>query len=126
MDATSFTEHAKLDPPLAGFLKAVAEDAGGQLQVQEPQRYIAIGGADILIAVAAYALYRYLKDYFDRRRALNEVEIARQQERLIAALIEDGFPPDQAQVVAGALLKQIAERGADDPALKTATGLLGK
>ena len=54
------------------------------------------------------------------------MEILRQQEMVIAALIADGFPPPRARAVAAALLDRIAKRGMDDPALKTALSLLDK
>lgn len=126
MDATQFTQRAKQDPQLNAFLKEIAEDASKQISVEEPQRFLTVTGVDILIAIAAYALYRWLKDYFDHRRALKEVEILKQQEQIIAALIKDGFPPGDARVVTVALLKQIAKRNADDPVLKAAAGLIGK
>ena len=67
-----------------------------------------------------------MKIYFDHRRSCREVEIARQQEGLIAALIKDGFPPDQAQSVATSLLQNVVNRTTEDPVLKIASGLLGK
>ena len=81
--------------------------------------------SEILIGIAAYALYRFLKDYFDQKRALNEVEVLKKQEEVISALIDDGFPPEDAQAVTTAMLHNIAKRSADDPVLKKATGLLG-
>ena len=54
------------------------------------------------------------------------VQVASEQERLIAALIKDGFPPKQAQAVAVALLQNLAERNADDPVLKAAESLLAE
>ncbi len=126
MDAIQFAQHTKQDQQLNSFLKEIAEDASKQIAIEEPQRYLTVTGVDILIAIAAYALYRWLKDYFDHRRALNEIEILKQQERIIAALIKDGFPPKDAQTVTVALLKRIAQRSADDPLLKAAAGLIGK
>ncbi len=126
MDATQFAQRAEQDPSLKAFLRQVGEEAGKEVSVEEPQRYVTVTGVDILITLAAYALYRWLKDYFDHRRALNEAEILREQEQVIAALITDGYPPQDAQAVTVALLKQIAKRNADDPVLTTAAGLLGK
>lgn len=72
-------------------------------------------GVEILISITTYALYRYLKDYFNQRRALNEVEILKKQEDVIAALIKDGFSPEEAQVVTTNMLHNIANRSSDDP-----------
>ena len=124
MDAAEFTQQAKDDPQLNAFLTEVAEESGEQISIEEPTRYT-VTGVDILIAVAAYALYRLLKDYFDNRRALNEAEILKKQEEVIAALIEAGFYPKDAQSVTIALLENIAKRSNDDPVLKKAVGLLG-
>lgn len=125
MDAIEFDQHARQDLELRAFLREVAEDVAQQISVEEPQRF-AVTGVDILLGLAAYALYRWAKDYFDHRRALQELDIAKQQSQLIEGLIEDGFPPKDAQATAMALLKGIAKRTADDPALKTARAFVGK
>jgi hypothetical protein len=124
MDATEFEQHARQDPQVRAFLREVAEEVAQQISVEEPQRF-AITGVDILLGLAAYALYRWAKDYFDRRRALHEVDIAKQQVQLIEGLMADGFPAKDAQATAVALLKGIARRTADDPALETARALVG-
>lgn len=126
MDATQFTQHTKQDAQLNAFLEEIAEDASKQIGIEEPQRFLTVTGVDILIAIAAYALYRWLTDYFDHRRALQEADILKQQEQIIAALIKDGFPPKDAQAVTVVLLKRIARRAADDPVLKAAAWLIGK
>ena len=123
MDAAQFMQQSKEDPQLNSLLSEVAQEAGQQVEMEEPQSYT-LGGMEILIAVAAYALFRFLKDYFDHRRGLNEVDIALQQEKIVAALIQDGFKPKEAAVVTGALLNRIAKRGQDDPAFQTAVGLM--
>jgi hypothetical protein len=124
LDAIQFTQFGKEDPQLNSLLSEVAIEAGDQVEFDDTQRY-AVTGVDILVAIAAYALYRFLKDFFDYRRGLNEVELLRKQEEVISALIEDGFPPEQAKAVTVALLKQISKRGADDPAIKAAASILG-
>jgi len=126
MDATQFAQQARQDPHLNAFLQEIAADVAGQVAGDEPQRYFTVTGADILVTVVAYALYRWLKDYFDHRRALHEAEILGRQQQVIAALIRDGFQPKEAQAVTQALLRRIAQRTADDPLLKAAAGLVGK
>src|SRR5215813_7357244 len=126
MSAKQYIQSAQEDPQLLLFLKEVAENASKESSIEEPEHYITVTGVDILIAITAYALYRWLKDYFDRHRALNEVEIVEQQKQIIAGLIQDGFPPKDAHGVTVALLKQVAQRSADDPILKTMANLIRK
>src|SRR5207244_12561223 len=99
------------------------EEAAEQTMVEEPQRFGL--GSEMLFGAIAYALYRWLKDFFDHQRSLREAELLLQQGEVIAALVREGFPPQQAQAVVVSLLKGIAKRSADDPALKTALKLLG-
>jgi hypothetical protein len=126
MDAKQFTQEAKQESQLNTFLKEIAEDVANKAPRDETQRYVTVTGVDVLISVAAYAFYRWIKDYFDHRRALNEAEILKQQERIISALIKDGFPPREAKAVTATLLKRIAQRNADDIVLRTAARLAGK
>jgi hypothetical protein len=125
MDAIEFEQHAGTDPEIRAFLREVAEDVAQQVSVEEPQRF-AVTGVDILLGLAAYALYRWAKDYFDHRRALHEIDVAKQQAQLIESLITAGFPAKDAQAAAVALLKGIAGRAVDDSALKTARALVGE
>jgi hypothetical protein len=126
MDAMQFEQQAKADSQLRDFLTEVAEEVAEQVAVEAPERFVTVTGADMLFSVAAYALFRWAKDFFDNRRARNETAVAQQQQELIAALIVDGFPPKEAQAAAIALLNGIAKRTQDDPALKKAQALLGK
>jgi hypothetical protein len=126
MDALQFQHHARGDEPLRTFLQEIADEVAPQVAAEQPDRYLTVTGADLLFSLAAYALYRFLKDYFDHRRARHEAELLQQQQQVVAALIQDGFPPKEAQATVVALLKGIAKRTEDDPALKTALGLLGK
>jgi hypothetical protein len=98
-----------------------------QASVEQPEKYVTVTGFDFLAVVAAYALFRWAKDFFDHRRARNETELARQRLDLIQALTEqDGLPPKEAQAVVAALLKSIEKRTEDDPALRKTLALLGK
>jgi hypothetical protein len=123
MDAAQFMKQSTEDPQLKALLDEIAEDAKAEIQVEEPQSY-EITALTVLLAVAAYALFRFLKDYFDHQRGLNETDIAMHQEKLVDALIKDGFKPKDAVAVTGALLNRIAKRGQDDPAFQTAIGLI--
>ena len=123
MDPKEFTEHAKTNHQINLLLTEVAQAISSQVSIDEPQHY-SLGGTDIIIGIAAYALYRWLKDYFVHRRALNEQEILRQREPVIAALIHDGFEPDKASIVVNTLLENIAKRSANDPALQIANNII--
>ena len=126
MDGRQFEQQAREDPHISAFLREVAEDAAQHIAVEEPQRFVTVTGVDLLLGLVAYALYRLTKDYLDHRRALHEVDIARQQAQVIADLIDAGFPPKDAQATAVALLKGIAKRTVDDPVLKKALAMAGK
>jgi hypothetical protein len=124
MDAVQFQQRAREDERLRTFLDGVAADAAqeGEVEAEEPQRFVT--GTEFLFAVAAYALYRWLKDFFDHRRALDDAALLERQEQVIAALIQDGFPPKEARATVLALHKALTDRGGDDPALKAARVLL--
>ncbi|MBI3796027.1 MAG: hypothetical protein HY268_03535 [Deltaproteobacteria bacterium] len=126
MDALQFEQQARQDPHLSTFLREVAEDTAQQISVAEPQRFVTVTGADLLFSLVAYALYRWAKDFFDHRRALNEIAIAEHQAQLIKELVEAGFLPKDAQATVAALFKGIAKRTEDDPAFKTVRTLIGK
>jgi len=126
MDSIQFTERAKEDPKLREFLEEVAEDVAKQVAVEKPQTFLTVTGVDILFGVAAYALYRLLKDYLDHHRAARETEILKRQAEVVTGLTEAGFPPELAQATAVSLLNGIAKRTEDDPALKKALEFIGK
>lgn len=126
MDAMQFEQQVKDDPQLYTFVQEMAGDVAKQTALEEPQRFVTVSGADLLFGLVAYALFRWLKDYFDNRRALNEAEIIKQQALVIEALIEAGFPPKDARTAVITLLKNVSSRAAADPVLKKALALLGK
>jgi hypothetical protein len=123
MDASQFVELAGRDPEVAKFIKEVAANATGHVEAETPRSYT-LTGADFLIGIAAYALYRWLKDHFDHRRSMNETEVVREQTQIIGELIKEGVEPEAAQAVTVALLDQIAKRGVDDPMLNKAAGIV--
>jgi hypothetical protein len=125
MDAKEFEEIAREHPQIQALLQEVVDEVDSQIALVDTERLI-FPGDEVLIGIAAYALFRWTKGYLDHRRALNEVEVLRQQQQVIAALIQDGFSPEQAQAVVAALLGNIARRSGDDPALKAAFALIGE
>lgn len=126
MNTTQFEQHALEDPDLHAFLNEVSKEAATQISPHKQEQFITVTGVDLLFTLGAYALYRWANDYFNHRRALQEIEILDQQTRVVAALIKDGFPPEQAQAAAAALLSNIAKRTEDDPALKKVLALVGR
>jgi hypothetical protein len=124
MDALQFQQQAAQDPALNAFLKGVADEVSQDSDLKEPP--VMTTGVDLFFAIAAYAAFRFLKDYFDHRRGQREAQLLERQEEVIAALIADGFPPREARATVVALLKGIAKRTDDDPVFKAATALLGK
>ena len=126
MDATTFQQHVTGDEDLRSLAIEVAQvlpAADGAKGAA--QRYVTLDPADPFLALSAYILYRYVKDTLDYRRAVNETEIAAQRIRLIARLVDEGFPQEKAQEAVTALLTTIAKRTEDDPALSKARALLG-
>jgi hypothetical protein len=126
MDAVQFQQKAKEDAALRAFLEEVAGNAaeGAGAEVEEPQRYVTVTGVDFLFTTAAYVLFRWLKDELDNRRARRELDLAKEQQRFIAEIAHD-LPPKEALAVFNALLKAIAKRTENDPALKAARAFLG-
>jgi hypothetical protein len=125
MDALEFQQQAATDPALLAFLHEVADEVSRESDLEGPASY-PITGVDLLFAVAAYAAFRFLKDYFDQRRGKMEAQLLEHQEKVIAALVADGFPPKEARATVVALLKGIAKRTDDDPAFKAARAILKK
>src|SRR4051794_32662398 len=108
MDALQFEQRVQEDAALQSLVREVAGEAAREVSVSEPQRFVTVSGVDLLFSLAAYALYRWAKEHFDHRRAKGEAEVLQQQEQVIAALIEDGFRPKDAQAAAVALLGAMA------------------
>ena len=124
MDFPQFEQQAKQDTQVSALIQKMAEEIGTQIPTEGTGRYIA-GVDDVLISLAAYALFRWVKDSLDHRRAQNETEIAERRARIIQGLVADGFEPEKAQAVTEGLLKQIAKRTEDDPVLQKAVALIG-
>jgi fucose permease len=124
MDFKEFQQQVVEQKQLNSFLQETAAESMKSLLTEESRRSFTVTGMELLFAIATYALYRLAKEFFDNRRALNEVKIAMQQEKLISSLIKDGFPHKEAHIVAVTLLKGISKRTEDDPALKEAFAIL--
>ena len=117
MDSVEVERIIKGDSDLCPFVMEVAEEAAEHLgenvanqQPIEGSIRLPITGLDMLFCIAAYAFYRLVRDAFDNRRARADIDIAKQQIKLIATLRKLGYTPKQAEAVVTALLKKIKER----------------
>jgi len=131
MDEMQFIEQAGQDPEIRSFLSEIADSLGeekpeGGATSGGMTPKFALGGLEFLIPIVSFALYRWIKDYFDDRRNRDETEIARQRLALVNDLVAKGVPLEQAQTVVTALFDQILKRGADDPVLALAAKMIGK
>lgn len=124
MDFSQFEQQATEDTQVSALVQEVAGELGSQVPTDGTGRYV-VGVDDVLISLAAYALFRWAKDYFDYKRAQNETEIAERRARIIQGLVADGFEPEKAEAVTEGLFKQIAKRTEDDPVLQKAVKLIG-
>ncbi|HLK59260.1 MAG TPA: hypothetical protein VKU00_22060 [Chthonomonadaceae bacterium] len=124
MDEMEFQTQAKADPQLQPLLEEIAREMA-EMDAEAETRQFATG-LEPYIGVAVYVLYRWAKDYFDKRRALNEVEIAQQQLELTGKLVAEGWPKEKAHAAVASTLKAIAKRTEDDSVLKRAQTLIGK
>src|SRR5438874_4888934 len=63
MDAATFRERAEQDPNLGAFLREVAEEAERALPAESSddpgERPLTVTGLEVLLAVAAYGLFRW-------------------------------------------------------------------
>jgi hypothetical protein len=113
-------EHQAIRPLLDNVAASVR---AAHPDIDTPGRY-AITGAEVLLAMATYALYRLVKDRLDHHRALGEIELARKQAEIVVGLVDAGFPPELAQATTTALLENVRGKTADDPAIKAALVLI--
>jgi hypothetical protein len=117
MDADQFRQHAELDQVLADYLDEVAQEA----DADPARRSVALG---MLFGVAAYALYRLAKNYFDHQRGLDEAELRQLMLEQVEALIQSGWTRAKALDAVQKVSKDVASLRADSPALKASLALL--
>jgi hypothetical protein len=123
MDVKQFEQQARQDPELGPFLREVAEDAARLVSVEEQRRF-SVSGVDLLMSAAAYALFRFIKDFFDNRIMLRNTETLQKQVHCIEQLIASGVAHKDAQATIIVLFREIAKLPEDDPVLKAAKALL--
>jgi hypothetical protein len=119
MDAEQFRQRAELDQTLPDYLDDVAQKADPD---QAAHRAAAM---TLLFGVAAYALYRLAKNYFDHKRGLQEAELRKLMEEEVEVLAQKGWSRDKALEVVQKVSKEVASLRPDSPVLKAALALLG-
>src|SRR5260370_20416607 len=122
MDAIQFSQLAQQDQALSPFLQQVAAEAAREVSPKGRDRSVTLTG--MLCGIAAYALYRWLKNYFDHERGWQVAELRKQMEKEIGELVKKGFPPKEARATVIALSNTIAKSSPNDPAIKAALALV--
>ena len=119
MNAEDFLQRVeKTGGDLADYLGEVAQEAD---QDQIRNRSVAL---TLLFGVAAYAMYRMAKNYFDHQRGLGEAELRQLMLDQVEVLVEAKWTRDKALAAVQAVSKDIASLPPDSPALKAALTLL--
>jgi hypothetical protein len=119
MNAEDFRQRVeKKGGDLADYLDEVAQEAD---QDQIHDRSAAL---TLLFGVAAYAMYRMAKNYFDHERGLGEAELRELMLDQVEALVKEKWPRDKALAAVQAVSKDVASLRPDSPALKAALALL--
>ena len=117
MDAEGFQQRVeKMGGNLADYLDEVAQDAD---QDQIPDRSVSL-----LFGVAAYAMYRMAKNYFDHKRGLGEEELRQLMLDQVESLVKVKWPRDKALAAVLAVSREVASLRPDSPFLKAALALL--
>ncbi len=119
MDAEEFSKQAELNQGLADYIDEVAQAA----DPDEGNRAI---GFEAIFFVAAYALFRMAKNYFDHKRGLIEADLRQKMLDQVDGLVQKGWGRDKALAAVQSISKDVATLRSDSPALKAALDLLAK
>lgn len=117
MNPEQFRKQAELNQTVADYLDEVAQGANSV----QADRSMALG---MLFGVAAYALYRLAKNYFDHQRGLDEAELRQQMLEEVETLVGSGWDREKALAAVLNVTKEVATLRPDSPALKAALALL--
>jgi hypothetical protein len=117
MNAEQFEQRALVDRTLANYLDEVVEKA-------EPEEVSREVGVSVLLAVAAYALYRIAKNHFDQKRGLAEAELRDRMLDQVERLVKKGWSRDQALATVEKISKEVASLRSESPAIKAALAVL--
>ena len=124
MDSADFAIQAAENERIRPLLEDIAEQAENDVRFDQGEKFD-IGVTSAAIMLASVALYRWMSNYFDHQRNLNETEIAKRRAELIKRLVEeDGVSLEQATAAVTAIIDQLAKRGENDSAVKAIRELL--
>ncbi|QJW94805.1 hypothetical protein [Frigoriglobus tundricola] len=110
MDRTQFTLQAKRNEVLAAYLDEVAQGATASGH--------RAAGAGLLIGVAAYALYRLVRNYFDHQKGLQEAELRQLLLQEVDNLVQKGWDKDKALAAVLEVSKAVTALSPDDPVIQ--------
>jgi anti-sigma-K factor RskA len=123
MDEMQFERQVRADPELRAFVDGMAREAGQELTLEEPGRKVT--GVEVLFGLAAYALFRRVKDTLDDERTGKETDEIAWRAAIVAELVAKGIPPKDAQTTVLKVSEQVARRSKDDPILKKVLAWVG-
>lgn len=119
MDATQFRQAAERNETLADYLDEVAQGA-------EPDEARRSTVATALFGVAAYAVYRWAKNYFDHHRGLEEADLRQMMLAQVEELVRQGWGRDKALEAVLKISKDVASLRPENPIVKAALSLLNR
>jgi hypothetical protein len=113
----NFQERAAVEQGIADYLEGVTR----RIDQDDGQRSLAVSA---LFGVAAYALYRLAKNYFDYQRGLDEADLRQVMLQEVEVLVQKGWGRDKALTAVQKVSKEIASLRPDSPAVTAAIKLL--
>ena len=124
MDEILFAQEAQSDHGLSDLADAIADEVELGPTKEGSEAY------DVTVAVTTivfYAVYRWLRNHFDKQRGLNDLELVRKQLTVVKdELVTDGVPLDKANKIVAAMLKAVQTKGINDTLLQSALAILAK
>ncbi len=122
MDEISFVQAAQADPKLSELADAISRQIDLGPTRKEPESY------DVTIAFSTlvlYALYRWIKNYFDQQKGLNDLELVRKQLDLVRdELVADGVSHDKAVKIVATMFGSVKSKAINDAIMQSAIALL--
>ena len=117
MDAEQFRQSAEVNQTMADYIDEVAQAASSDAA----SRSI---GLDVLVVLAAYATYLWIRNKVDHQRGLLEVELRRLMEDEVEEMRGKGLSQEEAISAVMAISKAVAIRPPDDSVLSAGLALL--
>jgi len=122
MDITQFDAHLRGDPDTLALARELATEyqelglADGQGQYTT--------GVDLLVGMAAMALYTYAKDRLAHKRKMEDMAVVEWQTRLIGELTDKGLPPEKAATTVKGLYNVVSKHQGKDLPLQKIMGMI--